>query len=318
MPFDQEDREYFANAGQHFESLLRNVLLLNELERDKLRLEQFNDELELRVRERTKELARANQEIGNAFASLREKDRRLSEDLAQARAFQRSILPGLPQSDRIEFGAVYRALDMVGGDIYDIASIGKEQYRIFVADATGHGVQASLRTIVIKSEYDRIKQRHALADTLLVELNQRIVETYSENEMLCTACCCDITLDADGANLRYANAAHPPLQYGAASGIEEIYHSVPFLGLEASISLHSSERRLAPGYLIIALTDGICEQLGRNGEVFNLAAALDQCERREQPVAQMLWELCATFDRFRGQTAQGDDVTLVAARIAQR
>ena len=68
---------------------------------------------------------------------------------------------------------------MVGGDIYDIFQPSSEHYRVFIAGATGHGVQASLRTIVIKSEYDRLKHAHGSPETLLAELNQRLVSQYA-------------------------------------------------------------------------------------------------------------------------------------------
>jgi serine phosphatase RsbU (regulator of sigma subunit) len=317
MPFDQEDAEHFAHAGQHFESLLRNVLLLKELEEDKQRLERFNDELEDRVSERTLQLAQANQEISNALTSLRQKDRRISEDLEQARTFQQNILPLLPQSDRIEFGAAYRALDMVGGDIYDVARLRADKYRVFVADATGHGVQASLRTIVIKSEYDRLKHSHETPESLLIELNERLVRTYSETEVLCTACCCDIVADGDGANLRYANAAHPPLLIGRRSAVDELYESGPFLGLASGAQVRAIDKRLEPGELVVASTDGVSEQLGQDGSQFNLREAIERHVASERPLPQALCDVCDSFDQFRGTVAQGDDFTLIAARIAR-
>ena len=107
-------------------------------------------ELEQRVEERTLQLA-------TTFELLREKDERLNEDLLRAQAFQRRILPQLPEDQDIRFSAVYRPADLVGGDIYDVCSLGPGRFRVLVADTTGHGIQASLRTMVLKTEYDRIK-----------------------------------------------------------------------------------------------------------------------------------------------------------------
>jgi serine phosphatase RsbU (regulator of sigma subunit) len=312
MPFDQEDSEHFAHAGQHFESLLSNLLLLFELEREKLHLEQFNEELELRVQERTDELARANQEISLALSELREKDRRLSEDLEQARSFQQSILPLLPQTPGIEFNAVYQPLDMVGGDIYDVAAIGRDHFRIFIADATGHGVQASMRTIVIKSEYDRLKYSLQSPDLLLSELNRRLVRLYAEREMLCTGCCFDIKLNATGATLHYSNAAHPALLRRSKTGVSEVYHDGPLLGLMPEISLELQELSLAHEDLVIAYTDGISDQLGLRHERFNLEEALSTQFVAGRPLAKASQDLLSSLTNFRGPVPPSDDITLVA------
>ncbi len=315
MPFDQEDAEHFAHTGQHFESLLSNLLLLFQLEQEKHHLERFNEELELRVQARTEELGRANQEISLALSALREKDRRLSEDLEQSRSFQQSILPVLPQKPGIEFGAVYQPLDMVGGDIYDVVTIDHDHFRVFVADATGHGVQASMRTIVIKSEYDRIKHAHASPASLLSELNRRLVSQYVEREMLCTCCCFDIKLNANGATLHYSNAGHPALFHQSQSGTCEVYHDGPLLGLMPEVNIEVRELSLAQEDLVIAYTDGISDQLGPGHEQFELQAAISRHFAAGQPLAQAAQDLLSSFASFCGPVPLCDDVTLVALRI---
>src|SRR2546421_391700 len=211
-PFEEADFGHFRSMGEHISLELRNAALIKELEEEKRQLEELNQTLERRVAERTEDFARANRGLADALAVLRERDRRMHEDLEQARSFQQSILPGALTSRRVEMRSVYRPLELVGGDIFDISEIDEGHVRVFVADATGHGVQASLRTIVIKSEYDRIKANHASPDQLLVELNQRLARQYSPGEMLCTACCFDLLPAASGTTrLRYVNAAHPAL-----------------------------------------------------------------------------------------------------------
>ena len=134
-------------------------------------IEKANVELENRVRERTEQLR-------TALVALEEKDERIQGDLKQAEAFQRALLPSLPEDRALDFSAWYEPAEVVGGDIYDVAEVRDNVFRVFIADTTGHGVQASLRTIAIKTEYDRLKSTHATPGELLAALNQRLCDTY--------------------------------------------------------------------------------------------------------------------------------------------
>jgi len=62
-PFDEAHPAQLANLGQHIEVLLRNAKLVTELERDKERLQRFNETLEHKVEERTAELGRKNRDM---------------------------------------------------------------------------------------------------------------------------------------------------------------------------------------------------------------------------------------------------------------
>ena len=59
----------------------------------------------------------------------------------------------------------------MSGETYDIALLGENRLRVFLADATGHGVQASMRTILLKRAYDRLRPLHADPARLLEALN---------------------------------------------------------------------------------------------------------------------------------------------------
>jgi serine phosphatase RsbU (regulator of sigma subunit) len=314
-PFEEEDFGHFRSMGEHLALQLRNATLIKQLEREKRSLQELNETLEKRVADRTEEIAHANRELGEALGILEEKDRRLNEDLDQARSFQQSILPLTPVSAQIDFGAIYRPLEQVGGDIYDITALGEGHFRVFVADATGHGVQASLRTIVLKSEYDRLKGRHADPDKLIIEFNRRLVKQFNPAEMLCTACCFDVIVTTGGARLRYVNAAHPPLLLASGGVTHEIYRDGPFLGLSEEIELTMLEQELKVGDTVLAYTDGLSDQLGGNRGGFRVDEAVREALRTTPALPQALEGVVARFDQFRGATAAADDLTLIGVRV---
>ena len=278
--------------------------------------------LESRVKERTAELAHANR-------ALTEKDARIHEDLEQARAFQQRILPALPSAAGLGFGAAYAPAEIVGGDIYDVcvmtaADDGSRRVRVFLADATGHGVQASLRTMVLKTEYDRIKHDEETPESLLVELNRRIFSVYPGLEMRCSACCFDVVVEAaigggGGARVRYANAAHVPLLKisgdGPSAVVEEIYRRGAFIAMVEELEVDAMEVSLAPGDRLIAYTDGLCEQPNARGEEFGLERITRALQRRDVPLGRAIDEVVSEVKAFAGEGGLADDVTVIGVEI---
>jgi len=316
-PFGDDEAAHLENMGQHIAVLLRNKDLVSELERDKARLQTFNEDLEHRVAERTKELARVNESMARALASLEDKDRRLDEDLREARHFQQSILAGLPQRSPIAFEAVFRPLDVVGGDVYDVCEILPGVFRAFMADATGHGVQASLRTIVLKSEYDRLKTVYQSPRALLDAFNERLCAMFPRAEMLSTGCCFDVDLrDPAAPKLRYANAAHPPLLHVSAGRVREIDCDGTMLGVPSQGHGEGIEIALHPGDLLIVASDGVWDQVGGAAEGFDLARVVGVAADGAGAPSTVLTAVLDEMDRFRGDQAIADDITVLSARLA--
>jgi serine phosphatase RsbU (regulator of sigma subunit) len=312
--FDESDAARFASMGHHLKALLGNMYLLRELEADKRKLQEFNQALELRVAERTKELAERNEQLAELLAALRDKEHRIIDDLEQARAFQQSILPTLPTSLTTAVHAYFRPLELVGGDIYDVCERSDNQFRIFMADATGHGVQAAMRTIVLKAEYDRLKYELGNPAALLETFNRNLVMLYPRSEMLCTACCIDVIVNDHGARVRYANAAQPPLLRLSGGQTHEINSDGPFMGIDKDAEVPISEFDLAPGERLVVYTDGLCDQPNALGSTFDLAAGLRA--HASLPLSSLFDRIVGDFDAFRGDCTIADDVTLVGIEVA--
>jgi sigma-B regulation protein RsbU (phosphoserine phosphatase) len=78
----------------------------------------------------------------------------LESQLAEARAFQQTMLP----SREAEIGglaicAEYRPCAELAGDLYDYAPAGDGRVALLVADVAGHGVSAAMLTGIVKSAF---------------------------------------------------------------------------------------------------------------------------------------------------------------------
>src|SRR5262249_45515424 len=148
-------------------------------------------------------------------------------------------LPKLPErAGGLRFGVAYRPADLVGGDIYDICDVDGGKTRVFIADTTGHGVQASLRTMVLRTEYDALKRVSASPAGLLQAVNPRRSERSPSLEPRSSAVCFDIPPDGHGgAHVIIANAAQPPLLRVSNGQVSEVYEPGPFLAMADEIEV---------------------------------------------------------------------------------
>lgn len=273
--------------------------------------------LEAQVAERTRALSDANAELSHALERIQKNERAIREDIENARLFQARMLPHLPALPAIDIAVHYAALEQVSGDIYDLSTLEapEQGLRIFLADATGHGVQASMRTIVLKSAYDRLKTRERDPRALLEALNAYLVSEFAEGELHATATCLDLTKRGDEFEATYVNGGGAPL-YVFAPGVRvrEIYAPGPLLGAERVRFPEVERFSLAPGQLLLIASDGVIEQWNGARERFEAKLA----ELRLEPLSSAqgaIERVLAAFDGFRGTVDPTDDLTLIAILV---
>jgi phosphoserine phosphatase RsbU/P len=273
----------------------------------------------LEMEEYAADLAAANERVSLVNASLaaalrvlEEKDRRLSEDLAQARSFQQRMLPRAPTDDRLGFAAAYRPVEEVGGDLYGVSVLPGGAWRVFIADAIGHGVQAALRTMILKSEYDAARAAPTPRE-VLARLNGQIVAVYPGLDLHCTAACIDVTPGGDGARITYATAAHPPLVHLTAGEARQCYQPAPFLGVVAEAEFPSVTLDARRGDRVFLLSDGLVEAWAGDEE-FGVDRAL-RALAAPGDLDAVVRDAVAALERFVGAHGVADDVTLLGVEV---
>jgi serine phosphatase RsbU (regulator of sigma subunit) len=275
------------------------------------RLRDHSRELERVVAARTSELSRANADMTAALETIRRHEQSRDDDLIKARLFQARLLPTLPARADLSIAAHYAPLDQVSGDIYDVLELAPGCLRIFLADATGHGVQASMRTLLLKSAYDRLKSSFASPSELLAALNAHLVSEFPDGEMHCAACCIDVRPDDDGAEVTYANAGGAPLYVLSANRAPwERYAGGPLLGVDLVPWPEPSNIRLARAELLLLASDGLVEQTnGRRQRFDSHLSTFDLGSASDAGAA--LGKLLGEFERFLDGRKLEDDVTII-------
>jgi sigma-B regulation protein RsbU (phosphoserine phosphatase) len=275
------------------------------------RLRSHARELESQVAARTAELSRTNADMLGALDTIRRHEQSRDDDLAQARLFQAKLLPTLPRRPDLSIATHYAPLEQVSGDIYDVLELEPNCVRVFLADATGHGVQAAMRTLVLKIAYDRLKGLFTSPSELLAALNAHLVSEFPDGDLHCSACCVDIRPDAHGADVTYSNAGAVPLyMLSPQRATTERYAEGPLLGVDQVRWPEPSRFRLEPGHLLLLASDGLVEQPNAQRQRFDARLTmLDFVSTKDAGTA--LQRLMAEFDRFLDGERLRDDVTVV-------
>jgi serine phosphatase RsbU (regulator of sigma subunit) len=269
----------------------------------------------LEMEQTASELQAVNEKLATALRILEEKDRRIGEDLQQARAFQQRILPRLPGAGgaaALPVAVIYRPAEVVGGDLYDVCR-SSAATRFFIADAIGHGVQAALRTMILKTEWDRSRDAGSPADAL-VELNRRIASTYPGLELQCTAACFDVEISDGRARVVYATAAHPPLLHVEGAGPRQVYQPAPFLGVLPEIEIAQVTFEAARGDRLFLFSDGLVEET-RGEEEFGIERVVAALSRRGRSLDETLAAVVGELEAFVGGADLTDDLTLIGVEI---
>ncbi|EPG72654.1 SpoIIE-like protein phosphatase domain protein [Leptospira fainei serovar Hurstbridge str. BUT 6] len=289
--FDQHRLEILEILSAQAAISLENAKLYEDIT-------SMNSELEQKVAERTDELARSLEII--------------RKDMLYSKRIQRSILPEHFTIPGLRYSVNYLPMDEVGGDFYDLSVVKDGKYRFFLADATGHGVQAALITMAIKGEYENLKFKFDDPGEVLSELNNAILTKYKT--LYFTATLTD--LDLNEMKLKYASAGHLS-QYLLRDGeTKDLPKTGAILGFVKDYPYKNSEFNIQSGDRLYLFSDGIFEQFDSDkieyGEERFLNSVLSTVQFDPDRQAE---KIIAGVYEFLRETPVQDDITLIILNI---
>lgn len=255
-------------------------------------------------------------EIVRVVSALEQREAAINADLHQALTFQRAMLTRMPVHDEVALDAAYLPAELISGDFYDVSVLGPDRIRVFVADATGHGIAAGLATMFIKSEYEAIKRSPCGPGALLSTMNESLASRYRRLELRFTALCVDVY--PSRRCIRYAPAAHPGPILARPGGPEILQSGGTFVGVATGITFAEHDAAFAAGDVMLAHTDGLLDAEAKNGETFGEQRTLDVLARAAATgsVCPPLVRAVADFVGVgRGLT---DDIAVVSVAFPRR
>ena len=239
--------------------------------------------------------------------------RELISEMEVAGRVLHDLLPHeCPILEGLEIAAVYEPCSQVGGDYYDLISLGEDRWGIAMADVAGKGIPAALLVAALRASVFSLAKSSLTLRVIVGRTNQLLYETVGETRY---ATLFFGLLDVPLRRLIHINAGHPPPVLVRASGEIELIHAggLP-VGLFPSPRYFEQVIQLGDGDLLAFYTDGITEASNREGELFG-RERLGELLRRERDLGTPAAEVCDSVlkgvRRFRGGAPDDDQTVLV-------
>jgi len=246
---------------------------------------------------------------------------RLEKEIRFAQRVQAALLPTeLPKRLKgVAVAARFAAARGLGGDLYDFLAPEPNSLVVAVGDVSGKGVPAALysafageliRSRTFRRRYapERFTPAGVLASTNTI-LHERQLEEY-----YCTVCYA--LFDFKRRNLTIANSGLPyPIRCSGDSVSQIVLPGVP-LGSFAGSMYDELTFDLAAGDLFVFCTDGVFEANDAIGREFGAERLLQVVrDGRQKPPVEVVDDIFAAVQDFRGDTPPNDDMTAVALKI---
>ena len=248
------------------------------------------------------------------ITSRKEAERILAREMSIAHDIQQAILPvRFPNDERIQAHAMMQPAQEIGGDFYDLFSVGESKVGIVVADVSGKGVPAAFIMAVARTVLKATGVTGVSPAACLTAVNKLLMQEDAAGLFVTVFYG---VLDVERGTLTYASAGHnmPFIKSGDKAESLEPLRGVP-LGVAENWEYREHAVELRRGDCLVLYTDGVTEALNPLGEPFGddalaaLVAAIGEASA-EDTVRQI-------HDAVVGHaagTTQSDDVTIMAVR----
>ncbi len=327
-----------ANAlqiGSAFEMVLLSFAvadLLNRLKRENvLIIKNQNIKLAHDVKLRTAELLEKQEEITQQNHELfqqkeiiEESHKHITDSINYAKSIQKAVFPPLELFSNFFAEAVVfnRPRDVVSGDFYRAKQFDDKLY-FCVTDCTGHGVPGALVGMLGISLYNEISQNETLDTTgkildelrvrLKMSLNQSSKDAESKDGMDTSFC----IFDRKTNKLQFSGAYNSALvvRNNEIICLNADKQPIGFYAKEKPFT--TQETVLQSGDYLYLFSDGFVDQFEeKTQEKFKINRFKELLiSLSGKPMELQLKTIEHTFDTWRGNSHQIDDVLVLAVRV---
>lgn len=268
----------------------------------------------------------ANNKLEQQNSEISQQKKEITDSINYAKRIQESILPPAEHWQRLLPSSFifYRPKDIVSGDFYWIE--GNEEQVFFAAvDCTGHGVPGALMSVVGFNLLTQAVNEVALdvPAEILKHLDAGVTKTLRQSG--------EGVGVKDGMDLSLCvlNKKTKILQYAGAFNSLYYVRNKQFFEVKADkfpigINLdgivddyNNHSMQMQTGDMVYLFSDGYADQFGGpNGKKFKYKLLKELLvEVSDLPISEQELRIAATFDQWKGELEQVDDVLIIGVQI---
>ncbi len=200
----------------------------------------------------------------------------------------------------------------VGGDYFNIMNLNDRSISVFLADATGHGMQAALTTMQI--DMMNRQSLHLLdPGSRFHFLNEYYVSELKGNNLF-TACCVNLYDNY----VIFSGAGHPEqFLIRSDNSFELIKGTGKLIGAFQGLEYTSQKLKMEKDDTLILFTDGAFEQFNNNAEMYGeerLLRLIQDMLNNNSDLKELNKSLLKDIKSFTGKTGLNDDITVISIR----
>ncbi|MGK0291627.1 MAG: PAS domain S-box-containing protein, partial [bacterium] len=226
----------------------------------------------LGVKEDITERKKMEESLRTAYETIKVQQKKMASELIQARETQKSLLPEiLPEIPSAKISCMYKPMDEIGGDFYDIVDLGENKFGIMVADVTGHGVPAALISFMVSGVFAESVSSEISTKEALMRTNESLYGKLQDGKF---ATMFYGIYDASEQTLTYTTASHPEgLVVRASTG--EVFRLATnglFIGPFPNEIANYEKKvfQLQSGDKLLLYTDAIIEIADKKGQMMGI------------------------------------------------
>ena len=209
------------------------------------------------------------EELAGRAASAIANARAHAERTEVARTLQQSLLPpDLIEIPGLQLASRYHPVGEgteVGGDFYDVFSIGEGRYGVVMGDVCGKGIPAAALTALARYTVRTAAMRETGPSEVLGVLN-RAIEAHDVGERFCTIAHAFLEASEGRVSVTLALGGHPfPLLLTAAGEVRAVGEIGSAVGLFSEFEATDVSLCLGPGDALVFFTDGVTEARSPGG-----------------------------------------------------
>lgn len=240
----------------------------------------------------------------------------LKKELTMAKYLQESLLPkSVPNMASLDIAVFYEPSFEIGGDFYYFMDIDEHNLGIFMADISGHGVSAAMKTMILKDRLFQYKNLWSSPKELIKSLNYGLIDFFSLTDSDSFITALYLIINTKKWEIRIVNGGHPEpiLQSEYGSRILCDTTTLP-VGVFKDINYEEAVTAFPEGGKLSMFTDGFFEINTTKGQQFSIEKLYAKLDELKDLTAKDTIDSVLNYFEKISQEAPNDDRNLIVVK----